>query len=393
MEAWEERQPSLFIFPLVLVVVGLFLFIALLYNQRDLICLAMLVFVMVGGAKIWGRMSLSGVTYRATIDKIKAFPGENITLNIDVENAKFLPVWLQVTITADSAVLPPSHETVLSGESGLLWHQRARFRWNLTAQRRGVHPIGPARLRVGDLLGFFPKERKEDALHITVYPRIVPLKPFSLPKRDLFGVPGIQSPVKDPVYILGTQDYQHGQPAKYIHWKASARHSRLQEKVFDHSEQEKVLFVIDVDRFSSNGAEEEFERTLEIAASLAVQLDRKGYALGLVTNGNLTGGKSTILPIATNPQQLSAILEVLARLRMEPGIDLRDTLEGGLSLSWGVSCVLFTFEANEKAHAVEEYLARRKIPTAFMTARIPPMPEGEGRPVRTTIYHGDDILL
>lgn len=393
MEAWEERQPSLFIIPLALVVVGLFLFIALLYNQRDLICLAMLVFVMVGGVKIWGRMGLSGITYRATIDKTKVFPGENITLNIDVENAKFLPVWLQVTITADSAVLPPSHETVFSGESGLLWHQRARFRWDLTAQRRGVHPIGPARLRVGDLLGFFPKERKEDALHIIVYPRIVPLKPFSLPKRDLFGVPGIQSPVKDPVYILGTRNYQHGQPAKYIHWKASARHSRLQEKIFDHSEQEKVLFVIDVDRFSSDGAEEEFERTLEIAASLAVQLDRQGYALGLVTNGNLTGGKSTILPITTNPQQLSAILEVLARLRMEPGMDLRDTLEGGLSLSWGVSCVLFTFEADEKAHAVEEYLARRKIPTSFMTARIPPIPEGEERPVRTTIYHGDDIRL
>jgi uncharacterized protein (DUF58 family) len=393
MEAWEERQPSLFIIPLVLVVVGLFLFIALLYNQRDLICLAMLVFVMVGGAKIWGRMSLSGITYRATIDKSKAFPGENITLNIDVENAKFLPVWLQVTVTADSTVLSASHETVLSGESGLFWHQRARFHWDLIAQRRGVHPIGPARLRVGDLLGFFPKERKEDALHVIVYPRIVPLKPFVVSKRDLFGVPGTQSPVKDPIYILGTRDYQHGQPAKYIHWKASARHSRLQEKVFDHSEQEKVLLAIDVDLFSSNGAQEEFERTLEIAASLAVQLDRQGYALGLAANGNLTGGKSAILPIARNPQQLSAILEVLARLRMEPGMDLRDTLERGLPLSWGVSCFLFTLEADERAHAVEEYFALRKIPTAYMTARVPSIPPAEGRWVRTKIYHGDDIRL
>jgi uncharacterized protein (DUF58 family) len=393
MEVREERTPSLFILPLVLVVVGILLFIALLYNQRDLICLAFLVFGVVGCAKIWGRMSLSGIRYHATIDKTRAFPGEDFTLNIDVENAKFLPVWLQVTVTAESAVLPPSHETVLFGESGLLWHQRARFHWDLTAQRRGVHPIGPARLRVGDLLGFFPKERKEDALHIIVYPSIVPLKPFSLPKRDLFGVPGIQSPVKDPIYILGTRDYQHGQPAKYIHWKASAHHSRLQEKVFDHSEQEKVLFVIDVDPFAGHGAEEEFERTLEIAASLAVQLDRQGYALGLVTNGNLTGKKSAILPISRNPQQLSALLEVLARLRMETGMDFRSTLEKGLSLPWGVSCVLFTFEVDERVHAVEQYFARRKIPTSFMTARVPPIPTAEGHPVRTTIYHGDDIRL
>jgi uncharacterized protein (DUF58 family) len=393
MEAWEERPPSLFTIPLLLMVVGLFLFIALLYNQRDLIFLAILIFGVVGGAKIWGRMSLPGITYRATIDKIKAFPGENITLNIDVENAKFLPVWLQVKLTADRAVLPPTHETVLSGESGLFWHQRARFHWDLAAQRRGVHPIGPARLRVGDLLGFFPEERKEDALHIIVYPRIVPLKPFAVSKRDLFGIPGTQSPVKDPVYILGTRDYQHGQPAKYIHWKASARHSRLQEKVFDHSEQEKILIAIDVELFSSKEAEEEFERTLEIAASLAVQLDRQGYALGLATNGNLTGGKSAILPIARNPQQLSAILEVLARLRMEPGSDLRDTLKRGLSLPWGVSCVLFTLEADERARAVEEYLALRKIPTACMAARVPSIPAAEGRWVRTTIYHCDDIRL
>ena len=393
MEAWEERPPSLFILPLVLVVVGLFLFIALLYNQRDLICLALLVFGVVGGAKIWGRISLSGIRYYATIDKTKAFPGENLTLKIDVENAKFLPVWLQVTVTADSAVLPASHETVLSGESGLFWHQRARFHWDLTAQRRGVHPIGPARIRAGDLLGFFPKERKEEALHIIVYPRIVPLKPFVVSRRDLFGVPGTQSPVKDPIYILGTQDYQHGQPAKYIHWKASARHSRLQEKVFDHSEQEKVFFVIDVDLFARDGAHEEFERTLEIAASLAVQLDRQGYALGLATNGNLTGGKSTILPIARNPQQLSAILEILARLRMETGSELKDTLKRGLSLPWGVSCVLFTLEADERAYALEEYFALRKIPTAFMAARVTSIPAVAGRPVRTTIYHGDDVRL
>jgi hypothetical protein len=55
--------------------------------------------------------------------------------------------------------------------------------------------------------------------------------------------------------------------------------------------------------------------------------------------------------------------------------------------------VLFTFEADESAHSVKEYLALRKIPTSFMTARIPSMPEGEGRWVRTKIYHGDDIRL
>ena len=135
-------------------------------------------------------------------------------------------------------------------ESSLWWRQKADFRWELKAQRRGVYPIGPPRITVADLLGFFPKEREQAPLQIIVYPRIIPLVPFSVPRRDFFGVPGKKSPVKDPIYILGTRDYQHWQPAKYIHWKASARHSRLQEKVFDPSEQEKVLLVLDVTPFS-----------------------------------------------------------------------------------------------------------------------------------------------
>ena len=85
----------------------------------------------------------------------------------------------------------------------------------------------------------------------------MPLGPLSLPRRDFFGVPGGESPVDDPVYILGTTDYQNGRPAKYIHWKASARHHRLQEKVFESTEQEKILLVVDVDQFVKAEAEDE----------------------------------------------------------------------------------------------------------------------------------------
>jgi hypothetical protein len=67
----------------------------------------------------------------------------------------------------------------------------------------------------------------------------------------------------------------------------------LQEKIFDPTEQEKVLLVVDVDQFARNKADEEFEHTLEIVASLAMRLDKKGYAIGLVTNGVTVGGGPT----------------------------------------------------------------------------------------------------
>ncbi|MBW1691959.1 MAG: DUF58 domain-containing protein, partial [Deltaproteobacteria bacterium] len=49
--------------------------------------------------------------------------------------------------------------------------------------------------------------------------------------------------------MLGTRDYQNWRPARHIHWKASASHNRLQEKVFEPSEQEKVLLAVEVSQF------------------------------------------------------------------------------------------------------------------------------------------------
>jgi uncharacterized protein (DUF58 family) len=212
-----------------------------------------------------------------------------------------------------------------------------------------------------------------------------------VPKRDFFGVPGKKSPVKDPIYILGTRDYQHWQPAKYIHWKASARHSRLQEKVFDPSEQEKVLLILDVTPFSRSEEAEAFERALEIIASLAVQFDRKGYAIGLVTNGKMIGGKSALVPLGRNPQQLATILEVLARLRMEPEQDLTATLTRGISLPWGISCICCSLEADETALAIKEHFISRRIPTVFVMSR-PLTPASAYRErFRSTIYNSEQL--
>ena len=180
----------------------------------------------------------------------------------------------------------------------------------------------------------------DESYQIIVYPRLVPLKPFSLPRRDFFGIPGARSPVQDPVYILGTRDYQHGQPAKYIHWKASARHDRLQEKVLESTQQEKVLLVVDADPFAKHNAEEEFERTLEIVASLAARLDRKGHAVGLVTNCSVVGRRSAIVPMARNHQQLPTLLEVLARVQMKSQGPIIDMLATGINAGLGFKLCL-----------------------------------------------------
>lgn len=394
MEPQESEVSTLMIIPLMQFFVGVFLCIALLNGERDFAILTLLVLGMVNGAKLWSRMSFSGITWETTLDREKVFPGEKLTLSIHAENTKFLPVWLRIGLSNDNPRQPFTSETPFTQECGLLWYQQGYFLWEFTAQRRGVHRIGPSHIQVGDLFGFFPREKQtKDSLHILVYPRLIPLKPFVLPRRDIWGVPGAKSPIQDPIYILGTRDYHHWQPAKYIHWKASVRLNRLQEKIFEPSEQEKIFLVVDVDQFAKNHAEEHFERTLEVVASLAVRLHHQGCAVGLVTNGRVVEGGSRMLPLVSGPQQLPAILEVLARLNMESTGNITELFSHGVNLPWGVSCVHFSYQHDGTTFAMGKCFRRRKIPVVFLVCQFLPAQEESVGNIRGRTYRLDDICL
>ena len=365
MSATIDRPlSSIFFVPFILAIVGLLLFMALLNGQRELTVLSLLLLGVAAAAKLWARWSLSGIQCSVCMDKCRAFPGEKLFLKATAENRKILPIWLQARVPVNGLIPDASVETEVTAEAGLLWYQKAGFHWELTAQRRGVHRIGPLGITSGDLFGFFQQEKEmAETLEAVVYPRLVPLKMPTLPRRDFFGIPGAKSPIEDPVFILGTRDYQHGRPAKHIHWKATARHNQLQEKIFEPSAQEKVLLVIDVTPCTRQGAEEAFERLLEATASAAVRLFERGCAVGLITNGRMTGNGSPFISVTRNPRQLSTLLETLARVQMFPAQSLIDTLRQ--KWPWGISCLYFSLDHNDAARIAKEYFMQRRIPFLF----------------------------
>jgi len=380
------RLSSFFLLPPGLVFVGILLFIALLNRQQPLIVLSLLVLGTAGCAKLWARASRSRLACRTAVDRSRLFPGEPLALSLEVGNRSFLPVALQVTAPI-GGFLDPSGEPAASGETGLLWYQTVEFRWMLTALHRGVFSLGGHRCTAGDLFGFFGSTRMAaEALEIVVYPRIVPTARFPLPRRDFFGIPGAESPIRDPVYILGTREYQPGRPAKHIHWKATARHHRLQEKLFEPTEQEKILLAVDVEGFARLGAGEEFERALEAVASVAVRLDREGCAVGLIANGVAEGRTGSVVPIGRHPQQLPAILELLARLGMKPTATLLEVVRAGNHLPWGISCLCFSVETGGGTASVLDYFARRHVPAIlFVTRPGVGAAQADARPLETIL--------
>ena len=433
----QEGIPTLFLSGLFQIFTLILLFVALLYGQQGLVLLAVLILIMFNGARFWCRISMGGLHSSLSLDKTRVFPGETLVLEARVSNNKILPVWLQITVVVDRLLLDPASRTpdgfpmdisgssktdcptsdlssvetglhsfafsgneypvslkkdIVSGEGGLLWQQQASWQWNLTAQRRGIYAAGPLRLATGDLFGFYHKEKKIPHLHpVIVYPRLVQLNNLATPLRELFGAPGIKSPVVDPLYPVATQDYQEGQPARNINWKASVRHGKLQENVFQASAQQKILLAVDVEQFHREKAGETFERTLEVAASMAVQLEQRGRVFGLVSNGALEGEKDlpAYLPPRRGLGQIPHLLEMLARLQMHPGNSMEKNLLHGAGHFRGVTCLYFTYNSIKIHSSTQELLERYHIPVTFILGKAP----ASGHFCRLDKLLGEEVLI
>jgi len=345
-----QQEPTIFNSRLICLLVAILLFIALLYRQNDLALLSLLILLLMGSSKIWSRMSLVKVSCKIRADKQRLFPGETLSLSTRIENAKFLPVWVRVNWPQTSVLGARGDQPDVRQEAGLLWYQQARFNQNLQAYKRGCYDLGPSHIATSDVFGFFKTEKQHTRrLEIIVYPRIINLRPVSPPKRDLFGTPGSQSPVKDPVYIIGTQDYQPARPARHIHWKASARHLKLQEKVFEPSEQGRIMLVLDVGSFEQGQDTEAFESTLEVIAAVILRLDRMSLAVGFLTNGDMKGAATSSIPTGRGTHQLTGILEMLGRLQMRSHRSLASVVKRTPGSQRGATWTYFCFQPDKSS--------------------------------------------
>ena len=360
----EIGEASAFSIPLVLFFVATLLFVALLNGRFDLILLCLMVLTLFGGAYLFSRAAFRQLAWQVQVDRQRLFPGEAVTLSVNIANAKFLPVWVKVRLGMNRRAAFTAHGA-FSCECGLLWHQKARFDWPVTALQRGVHALGSVSIQVADPLGLYPREKSMVAPRMIVFPRIVDVKPIDIPRQDVFGLPGRRSPVKDPVYLLGTRDYRAGLPARFIHWKASARHHRLQEKIFDPSEQEKVLLAVDVESFAECENPDALERTLEVVASVALQLDKRGSAFGFACNAEMADGARRTLPVAGHRHQISSLLELLAHIRPASATTLKKVLTGQASLPGGISALVFIHTMGPSVAGWQTVLSSRRIPVVL----------------------------
>ena len=346
--------------------------IAILLRQVLIALLAAAVGLTIAIVLLWQRYGMDRVSYTRSFSRSRAFPGEEVTLEITIENSKLLPLpWLEVIDEFPEALefpdtnLEPSSvpgSDVLRTFFNVGPYERVRRRYRMVCPKRGFFGFGRVYLKTGDIFGFSSLEKqfeRKDAM--IVYPQIVPVTELGLPPKQPFGdEKPIRPLVEDPLRFRGVRPYAPGDPPRHLHWRATARTGELQSKQFEPSSLPTLAMFLDVntfERFWEGLDPERLELAISATASLAAHGIDIGRQVGLYINAPMARGERTIrIGPSRHPSQLGRILDALAMLIPYTGNRVELLIaEEARRLPWGATVVVVTGHVTE---GLEDELAR-----------------------------------
>ena len=351
----------------------LFLFvIAALLRVDFFFTIVYLLFAVYLLSRLWTRRMVDHLrVQRRFVDR--AFLGDRVTVDLTVHNVGWLPIpWLKVheSLRVELTVPPFYREVVSLGP-----RERRHFHYTLHCYRRGYYPVGPLTMRTGDLLGIArPSQAQAPPDHIIIYPRVVPLQQLGLPTRSPQVALPARSPLfQDPARVMGVRDYQRGDSPRRIHWTATASAGRLLVKQYQPSIARETLICLDLNQ-------EDYERrqqytatelAIVVAASIANHIVvREGLPVGLTTEAwdpLLDDQARFFLPPRSERAHLMSLLEVLARVRITPGMPFVDLLRReSVNLSWGATLTVITGRESEALFDTLVYLRRAGFAVALI---------------------------
>ena len=348
----------------------------LLASQALLIVVGVLVLLIWITGKHWPRYAFRRLTYSRRLERRRAFIGDVLDYYITVDNDKILPmIWLDISDTFPlglqtggtfrrgvGAEAELDHRITTS----LLPYQRVTWRYRVRCRVRGYHRIGPARLRSGDMFGLTSAEQHvTDVEYLLVYPRIVDLRQMmNLWERPLGASRGQRFIQDDPSRFVGLRDYLPSDPLKRIDWKATARHGKLESRVFEPAATRYMLIALNArtgDAAWQGSNRRLFERAVTVAASVAEHACREDYTFSLVSNA-IASYSSKWMSVApgSGSLQLESVLESLAMAGPFWVTELSSVLrEESHSLVSGATVVLVTALLSQVVVNEAEEIRRR----------------------------------
>lgn len=274
----------------------------------------------------WAAWSLKALRFRGSLDKLLAQPGETVTWQAEVENRSRMPIlfarlWqtfpgrLQIQASQawlDNHVTESFQLSHVEERMSLMPRQRCRRSVRFAIDKRGAYQLGRYRLSAGDLIGVAEASTQGDGQELVVMPeRSEDLKMLQALGGFLGDISVRRFILEDPILTIGFRDYTGREPMKSISWTRTAMTGSLQVKLFDHTAEQNVVVLLNVE----GGSEQDLEECFRLTRSVCEELERKKIPYAFRTNGNLPGpvGKVFSLAAGLGGSHLSTILYGLGK--------------------------------------------------------------------------------
>ena len=275
---------------------------------------------------VWQRQCLDGVTYERHLGRHRALFGEEVDLIVAVDNHKVLPLtWLRIEDGLSAELKVRGGTVATAAQSGrmpelvqlmaIMPFQRVEREMTVVCDQRGRHVFGPVRMESGDPFGYRTQVRRHQLLdELLVYPKTFALEPTALISRLALG-PARAGPLvmEDPSRMVGSREYQPGDPLRHIDWRATARRGTPLVRVFQPTATPRVVVVLDTRLRVLSDQSDLFEFVVAVAASVVLELTARRVGIGLVSTGSVAG-RPVAIPPSTSPDAPTRILEALACL-------------------------------------------------------------------------------
>lgn len=257
--------------------------------------------------------------------RLKLFAGEDGFLKLRFIHYGRLPILnAQLRITLDNIVTTENYQTSViknqleisvpisvSGREELELHIPLKAKMRGVARIRNMsmtiqHPFG---------FGFALLENKVGINHeIIIYPNLSSVIGGNLMVPKESGTHFNRSSLfVNHSSTIGTRDYLQSDPFNRLHWKATARTSKLQTKILEPTSQNALTLIINIK--DGNGVIGDLEEVLSHVAYIAHVVTKQNREFQIFINSR-PSSKTPIyhLPLGSGKEQLAKALEMLARV-------------------------------------------------------------------------------
>jgi uncharacterized protein (DUF58 family) len=210
---------------------------------------------------------------------------------------------------------------------------RRHVTYQVRSDVRGKFEIGPMTVRVVDPFGLVELARAfQTTVPLTVTPRTVPLS--TIPLGGAWTGSGDNRPrafATGSAEDVTVREYRRGDDLRRVHWRSSARVGELMVRREEQPWQSRATLFLDnrVRSHRGQGIASSLEAAVSVAASIAVHLSHRGFAVRLVTAAG--EDPSNAWHLRDSELNTAPLLEALAVLAptQAPRLDTRWLTEHG----------------------------------------------------------------